>query len=47
MLSSAGGYPKLILPLSDDRHEDTGCPVSHDLQEGEPIGRGWGEVGVA
>ena len=29
--------------ISEDGHEDTGCPMSHDLQEGEPIGWGWRE----
>ena len=33
------------LTTSEVGHEYTGCPVSHDLQEGEPIGWGWGGSG--
>ena len=43
MLPSARGDASPVLPSSEGGHEDTGCPVSHDLQEGEPIGRGWRE----
>ena len=35
-----GGEPSLaFLQHPSGGHEDTGCHVSHDLQEGEPIGR--------
>ena len=47
MHPSAGGDESRVLALWEVGHEDAGCPIAHDLQEGETFGQGWGGVGVA